>query len=572
MASKCRSLVVIGLVTALATVVQAERPSYVYVDLGINPDRGGEPNNLDGPDGTMIPFETASWSSPHQFNFVPYKNVLFRLNDSGRVVGWVSRNTDGGNVPVAATWNVTDRNTLATEFVQLETPNGYYGPHSWATGVSNNDVIVGLRSNVWGTGQEHTFATVWEQEKLGWAGIQLPLDQPGDGHSGAFDVIDTPTGYSICGGVSRYECEASILGLRAFRYRSELPEIDVITGSNPLRSRHEDEGDTRDIIEQLAFSFLETNDDGQAVGRGDVPHSLEEAECDNTDVLPPSCCWSNRDWPTLFDFGANAHGELSTERESLQELCGTEGDNWLWDNSAAERDTLGSSSVGFMTDRLSSSRCATRATFRAAPSQDYVKLPITAVGNENSTCLWNSSAANSNYLGLGIGTSEGLTRIQVAGYRSPRESNCRRAMLWERDVFGGGEWSAIDIQSQFSIDLSGLSRTLDPCSLQLNSAHDVNRQGWIVGIATVGERDSIVSHRRPFLLIPTEPQTCFGDLNDDGVVNGADMGLLFVAWGECPETGDCAADWGCEADLNFDGWVDAADLGMILSCWGTFSG
>ncbi|MEE2908641.1 MAG: dockerin type I repeat-containing protein [Planctomycetota bacterium] len=568
MMNRYRSLAAMGLTVALASTVQADSQSYVYVDLGINSDRGDEPYNLNGPNDTSVPFETAASWSPHQFSFIPYKNVLFRLNDSGRVVGWVMRKTTGGVVPVAAPGPVTNRTTLETDFVQLETPDGVYGPHSWATGVSNNGVIVGLRSNTWGTGQERTFATAWEQGKQGWSANLLPLDQPAGGDSGGLDVIDTPTGYSVCGGVSRSNCEGLYLGLRAFRYSSDSSDVDVISGSNPLRSRHEDDGDTLDIFDQLAFSFLDESDDGQAVGHGNVPHSLEERQCIQDQILPCCCCWSMRDWPTQFDFNANAHSELSTEHENVDGPCGYLDEPWLWDNSAVERDTMGSSSVGYMTDRLSSNRCASLATYRLTPAHDYVTLPVTSEGNEDTGCQWPSS----NYLGLGIGTSEGYGKIQVAGYRSPPESNCRRAMLWERDTFGGGDWSAIDIQSQFSIDLSGLSPSLDPCTLTLRSAHDVNRQGWIVGIAVVASRDSSESHRRPFLLIPTEPQICFGDLNGDGVVDGVDIGLLLIAWGECPAIGDCEADWDCVGDLNFDGQVDAADLGLILACWGSISG
>lgn len=48
------------------------------------------------------------------------------------------------------------------------------------------------------------------------------------------------------------------------------------------------------------------------------------------------------------------------------------------------------------------------------------------------------------------------------------------------------------------------------------------------------------------------------DLNGDGIVNGADLGLLLVAWGPCP---------GCAADLNRDGAVTGADLGILLAAW-----
>ena len=52
---------------------------------------------------------------------------------------------------------------------------------------------------------------------------------------------------------------------------------------------------------------------------------------------------------------------------------------------------------------------------------------------------------------------------------------------------------------------------------------------------------------------------CFGDVNDDGQVNGADLGLLLGAWGPCN---------GCPTDLNQDAVVNGADLGLLLGAWG----
>lgn len=48
------------------------------------------------------------------------------------------------------------------------------------------------------------------------------------------------------------------------------------------------------------------------------------------------------------------------------------------------------------------------------------------------------------------------------------------------------------------------------------------------------------------------------DLNGDGRVNSADLGLLIASWGPCP---------GCPADINGDGIVNAADLGLAVSSW-----
>jgi hypothetical protein len=56
---------------------------------------------------------------------------------------------------------------------------------------------------------------------------------------------------------------------------------------------------------------------------------------------------------------------------------------------------------------------------------------------------------------------------------------------------------------------------------------------------------------------------CFGDLNEDLMVDAADIGLLLSAWGSCGKAGP-----GCFADLNEDGVVDGTDIGLILGAWG----
>lgn len=51
---------------------------------------------------------------------------------------------------------------------------------------------------------------------------------------------------------------------------------------------------------------------------------------------------------------------------------------------------------------------------------------------------------------------------------------------------------------------------------------------------------------------------CLADLDGNGVVDGADLGLLLAAWGPI----------GSDADLNGDGKVNGADLGILLAAWG----
>lgn len=49
-----------------------------------------------------------------------------------------------------------------------------------------------------------------------------------------------------------------------------------------------------------------------------------------------------------------------------------------------------------------------------------------------------------------------------------------------------------------------------------------------------------------------------GDLNGDGVVNGADLALLLGAWGPCTA---------CPADFSGDGIVGSANLAILLGAW-----
>jgi hypothetical protein len=61
-------------------------------------------------------------------------------------------------------------------------------------------------------------------------------------------------------------------------------------------------------------------------------------------------------------------------------------------------------------------------------------------------------------------------------------------------------------------------------------------------------------------VLGSPPAPCPADLNGDGAVTGADLGILLGQWGtDGGSTG---------ADLNHDGAVTGADLGILLGAWG----
>jgi len=59
-------------------------------------------------------------------------------------------------------------------------------------------------------------------------------------------------------------------------------------------------------------------------------------------------------------------------------------------------------------------------------------------------------------------------------------------------------------------------------------------------------------------IVPPSGTTVRGDLNDDGIVNAADLAMLLAEWGSSNGA----------ADINGDGNVNAADLAIMLANWG----
>jgi len=57
-----------------------------------------------------------------------------------------------------------------------------------------------------------------------------------------------------------------------------------------------------------------------------------------------------------------------------------------------------------------------------------------------------------------------------------------------------------------------------------------------------------------------QPTCRDADLFRNGVINGADLGILLSQWGQAPA--------GTVSDVNRDGQVDGADLGFLLNAWG----
>lgn len=114
------------------------------------------------------------------------------------------------------------------------------------------------------------------------------------------------------------------------------------------------------------------------------------------------------------------------------------------------------------------------------------------------------------------------------------------AWRWE---FDGADW-----------DNSNLNDVTNCSAWDLEQAHDINDDGWIVGYGTINSTD------HAFVLVPFE--SCRSDIDEDGSTGTSDLLLLLGAWGACPEAVIC------EADLDGDCEVGTSDLLLLLGAWG----
>ncbi len=76
----------------------------------------------------------------------------------------------------------------------------------------------------------------------------------------------------------------------------------------------------------------------------------------------------------------------------------------------------------------------------------------------------------------------------------------------------------------------------------------------------------IVAGIASVVLAASAAAQCIGNLNNDGAVDGIDLGVLLGAWGMCPDEGPCPSD------LTADGYVNGDDLGLLLGGWGVCPG
>jgi hypothetical protein len=189
---------------------------------------------------------------------------------------------------------------------------------------------------------------------------------------------------------------------------------------------------------------------------------------------------------------------------------------------------------------------------------------------------WNERVPNSSIYGSGGQSfSEDGTRLwgDSGLTYSPtdttyEETQARVAMLGDFPTFSSVRASSFAVQTAraYSYDAVGTPRW--ETAVDMTGVTTIGRMvfmaasGSPAGVLAVWESGGIGATDIMGARLNADgslgvPSVC-GDVNGDGIVNGADLGLLLGAWGPAA---------GSPYDLNRDGSVDGADLGLLLGCW-----
>lgn len=165
------------------------------------------------------------------------------------------------------------------------------------------------------------------------------------------------------------------------------------------------------------------------------------------------------------------------------------------------------------------------------------------VGNLARASLWSGTAASWTDLspaGSAGSRAYAMTDSQQVGYAIV--GGITRASLWTGSAESWEDLHALlppEFGSSYAYAISCDGARTYIC-------------GYGVNVETMREE--------ALLWVRTAGRVCVSDINGDGVVGGADLGMLLSSWGPAATSN--------AADLDASGVVDGADLGRLMTDWG----
>jgi len=185
----------------------------------------------------------------------------------------------------------------------------------------------------------------------------------------------------------------------------------------------------------------------------------------------------------------------------------------------------------------------------------------TCDGAPGAQWAYYGSSSSCNHSGTGSGTlSSPPLQLPVVGPSG--EITVRFCYNKQSGVFAGGSFSFGSLTQSLPDSGQWTTRNVDVTAFsgQTHPLQWTFSNSWPFGTNARGLQVNAVTVEAT--IVACEPVVSIvGDLNGDGVVDGADLGILLSNWGACASCGDCPAD------LNGDCIVDGSDLGLLLENW-----
>ena len=223
--------------------------------------------------------------------------------------------------------------------------------------------------------------------------------------------------------------------------------------------------------------------------------------------------------------------------------------------------------LGGQSGTISTSMLLTYATFRTAqPTSTFIGLTNVEVPLDSGSLAGATALQSAVAIGAATANADGTwnfavtvpVNVTVSGtaLAQPFASTSPAAIALTGTIAING--SVISITSQGSVNDSASIPAPPPL---VNAPFDlptVLPAGSVARLLINGtfSNGTSTTTASSTLVMTGTPAPILGDLNLDGRVNGADLGLMLSGWGQPGNT-----------DLNRDGTTNGADLGLQLSNW-----
>lgn len=198
--------------------------------------------------------------------------------------------------------------------------------------------------------------------------------------------------------------------------------------------------------------------------------------------------------------------------------------------------------------------------------------------NDASALFYRDGAGPAGLIAISGQQAPGMPNgVEFSGYFSSRAVNQDGRVAYHCQIEGPGVTGANDFGIWMSrgnpgnadlviyegqkLSVGGQLRTVSDVGFRSGKGPESGRRGAFNENNQLGMLVEFEDGTQA-VIVATVTALCPGDLNGDGMVNGADLAALLAQWGACQQ------DF-CGGDLVGNGVINGADLASLLASWGS---